>query len=204
MPHVRDIFLTIPRLTDGIRLVATRTAISCAGLFVVSTLTRWRARSIRLDTSLGGGPRPACQQAGRQPALPAPGPAHGTSTAALTLWSSPLPHPGDAWRRVPGPSTKTLTSPSRRLARRQPQPPRTALSAGGMGTADDQCDLIRANDYPTRTIAAPEGPAQSDPHPGLSRSDSRSQPVGSPARTHDHYDPEHPGLIRVAFGVCCP
>jgi hypothetical protein len=49
VPDVRDIFVTIPRFTDGIRLVATPTAISCAGLFVVSTLTRWGARSILLD-----------------------------------------------------------------------------------------------------------------------------------------------------------
>ena len=49
MPDVRDIFVTIPRFTDGIRLVATPTAISRADLFVVSTLTRWEARSILLD-----------------------------------------------------------------------------------------------------------------------------------------------------------
>ncbi len=41
--------MTIPRCTDGIRLVATPTAISCAGLLVVSTLTRWKARSILSD-----------------------------------------------------------------------------------------------------------------------------------------------------------
>jgi hypothetical protein len=41
--------VTIPRFTDGIKLVVTPTAISCADLFVVSTLTRWRARSILLD-----------------------------------------------------------------------------------------------------------------------------------------------------------
>ncbi len=41
--------MTIPRFTDGIRLVATRTANSCASLFVISTLTRWGARSILLD-----------------------------------------------------------------------------------------------------------------------------------------------------------
>ncbi len=41
--------MTIPRLTDDIRLVATRTAISRAGLFVASILTRWRAQSILLD-----------------------------------------------------------------------------------------------------------------------------------------------------------
>lgn len=41
--------MTIPRFTDGIRLVTTPTAISCAGLFVVSTITRWRTRPIQLD-----------------------------------------------------------------------------------------------------------------------------------------------------------
>jgi hypothetical protein len=41
--------VTIPRFTDDIRLVTTPTAISYAGLFVVSTLTRWRARPIQLD-----------------------------------------------------------------------------------------------------------------------------------------------------------
>lgn len=46
---VRGLFVTTPRLLDGIRLVATRSAISCAGLFVVSTLTKWGARSILLD-----------------------------------------------------------------------------------------------------------------------------------------------------------
>jgi hypothetical protein len=39
--------------------------------------------------------------------------------------------------------------PSRRCARRQREPPRTALSAGGMWAADDRRDLIRASDYPT-------------------------------------------------------
>ncbi len=52
MPHVRGIFVTIRRFADGIRLVATRTTTSCAGLFVASTLTRWRARSILLDAVL--------------------------------------------------------------------------------------------------------------------------------------------------------
>lgn len=41
--------MTGVRCADSIRLVATRTAISCAGLFVVCTLTRWGARSIVLD-----------------------------------------------------------------------------------------------------------------------------------------------------------
>lgn len=39
-----------PRLRDGIRLVATKLAISCAGLFVVSTLVKWGARSILTDS----------------------------------------------------------------------------------------------------------------------------------------------------------
>ncbi|MGH3866495.1 MAG: hypothetical protein ACRDQ4_10230 [Pseudonocardiaceae bacterium] len=34
-------------------------------------------------------------------------------------------------------------------AQRQLEPPRTALSAGGMWAADDRRDLIRASDYPT-------------------------------------------------------
>jgi hypothetical protein len=38
--------MTTPRLHDGMRLVSTRTAINCAGLFVVSTLTKWGARTI--------------------------------------------------------------------------------------------------------------------------------------------------------------
>lgn len=52
MPNVWGTLVTIPRFTDGIRLVATRTAISCAGLFVAYTLTRWRARSILLGAVL--------------------------------------------------------------------------------------------------------------------------------------------------------
>jgi hypothetical protein len=39
------------------------------------------------------------------------------------------------------------TSP--RSAQRQLDPPRTAVSAGGMWAADDRRDLIRASDYPT-------------------------------------------------------
>lgn len=49
MSGVRGVFVTGVRCADGIRLVATRTAISCAGLFVVCTLTRWGARSILRD-----------------------------------------------------------------------------------------------------------------------------------------------------------
>lgn len=41
--------MSTPRFGDEMRLVATRSAISCAGLFVVSTLTRWGAESILLD-----------------------------------------------------------------------------------------------------------------------------------------------------------
>jgi hypothetical protein len=52
VPNLRGIFVTIPRFTDGIRLVATPTAISCAGLFVVSTLTRREARPMLLDAVL--------------------------------------------------------------------------------------------------------------------------------------------------------
>ena len=38
--------MSTPRFHDGMRLVSTRTAINCAGLFVVSTLTKWGARTI--------------------------------------------------------------------------------------------------------------------------------------------------------------
>jgi hypothetical protein len=38
--------VSTPRLHDSMRLVSTRTAINCAGLFVVSTLTKWGARTI--------------------------------------------------------------------------------------------------------------------------------------------------------------
>lgn len=42
-----------------------------------------------------------------------------------------------------------VDGPSRRSAQRQLEPPRTAVSAGGMWAADDRRDLIRASDYPT-------------------------------------------------------
>ena len=38
--------MTTPRLHDGMRLVSTRTAITCAGLFVVSTLRNWGVQTI--------------------------------------------------------------------------------------------------------------------------------------------------------------
>ena len=38
--------MSTPRFHGSIRLVATRTAITCAGLFVVSTLMKWRVRTI--------------------------------------------------------------------------------------------------------------------------------------------------------------
>lgn len=38
--------MTTPLCHDGLRLVATRSAINCAGLFVVSTLTKWGVRTI--------------------------------------------------------------------------------------------------------------------------------------------------------------
>jgi hypothetical protein len=38
--------VTTPLCHDGLRLVATRSAINCAGLFVVSTLMKWGARTI--------------------------------------------------------------------------------------------------------------------------------------------------------------
>ncbi|MGH3915730.1 MAG: hypothetical protein ACRDTC_20320 [Pseudonocardiaceae bacterium] len=38
-----------PRFADELRLVAIKSAINCAGLFVVSTLTKWGARGILLD-----------------------------------------------------------------------------------------------------------------------------------------------------------
>jgi len=49
---VRGVLVTAPLLHDGLRLVATKSAINCAGLFVVSTLTKWGARSILLDAVL--------------------------------------------------------------------------------------------------------------------------------------------------------
>jgi hypothetical protein len=36
--------VTTPLCHDGLRLVATRSAINCAGLFVVSTLMKWGAQ----------------------------------------------------------------------------------------------------------------------------------------------------------------
>lgn len=42
-----------------------------------------------------------------------------------------------------------VDGPSRRSAERQREPPRTAISAGGIWAADDRRDLIRASDYPT-------------------------------------------------------
>ena len=44
------VLVTLPRLHDDLMLVATRPAINCAGLFVVSTLTRWRVQSILVDS----------------------------------------------------------------------------------------------------------------------------------------------------------
>jgi hypothetical protein len=38
--------VSTPRLHDGMRLVSTRTAINCAGLFVVSTLMKWGVRTV--------------------------------------------------------------------------------------------------------------------------------------------------------------
>lgn len=38
--------MSTPRLHDGMRFVSTRSAINCAGLFVVSTLMKWEARTI--------------------------------------------------------------------------------------------------------------------------------------------------------------
>jgi hypothetical protein len=43
---VRVAFVSTPRFSQGFRLVATRSAISCAGLFVASTLAKWRLLSI--------------------------------------------------------------------------------------------------------------------------------------------------------------
>jgi hypothetical protein len=43
----------------------------------------------------------------------------------------------------------SVDGPTRRCAQRQLEPPRTAVSAGGMWAADDRRDLIRASDYPT-------------------------------------------------------
>ncbi len=38
--------MSTPRFHDSMRLVSTRTAITCAGLFVVSTLMKWGVRTI--------------------------------------------------------------------------------------------------------------------------------------------------------------
>ncbi len=38
--------MSTPRFHDGMRLVSTRTAINCASLFAVSTLTKWGMRTI--------------------------------------------------------------------------------------------------------------------------------------------------------------
>ncbi len=38
--------MSTPRFSQGFRLVATRSAITCAGLFVASTLAKWRLLSI--------------------------------------------------------------------------------------------------------------------------------------------------------------
>ncbi len=42
--------MSTPHFQDGIRLVATRTAMSCAGLFVVSTLMKWALRCFKWVT----------------------------------------------------------------------------------------------------------------------------------------------------------
>jgi hypothetical protein len=42
-----------------------------------------------------------------------------------------------------------VDGPSQRCAQHQREPPRTAVSAGGMWAADDRRDLIRASDYAT-------------------------------------------------------
>lgn len=42
-----------------------------------------------------------------------------------------------------------VDGPSWRCAQRQREPPRTAVSAGGMWATDDRHDLIHASDYPT-------------------------------------------------------
>lgn len=49
---MRWALVTAPRFGDEIKLVATRAAINCAGLFAVSTLTKWGARSILRDSAL--------------------------------------------------------------------------------------------------------------------------------------------------------
>ena len=38
--------MSAPRFHDGMRFVPTRTAINCAGLFVVSTLMKWGVRTV--------------------------------------------------------------------------------------------------------------------------------------------------------------
>lgn len=48
---MRGIFVSTPRFHDGLRFVATRTAISCSRMFVAYPLGRWGATSI-LDGAL--------------------------------------------------------------------------------------------------------------------------------------------------------
>jgi len=40
---VPEAFVTTPRFADGLRLVATRSAITCSRLFVAYTLDKWGA-----------------------------------------------------------------------------------------------------------------------------------------------------------------
>ncbi|MGH8544740.1 MAG: ATP-binding protein, partial [Gammaproteobacteria bacterium] len=47
-----NVLVNTPLLRDGLRLVATQSAINCAGLFVVSTLNKWGVRGILLDAVL--------------------------------------------------------------------------------------------------------------------------------------------------------
>jgi hypothetical protein len=61
----------------------------------------------------------------------------------------PTPEPAQHEETSASTVNDSVDELSRRSPQRQREPPRTAVSAGGMGAADDRRDLIRASDYPT-------------------------------------------------------
>jgi hypothetical protein len=73
--------------------------------------------------------------------------------ANVTSDGDTVVEPTPAPARHEGTSAPTVREggdgPSRRCTQRQREPPRTAVSAGGMWAADDRHDLIHASDYPT-------------------------------------------------------
>ncbi len=60
----------------------------------------------------------------------------------------PPPEPARHEQTSPPTVNDGVDGPSRRSPQRR-EPPHTAISAGGMGAAEDRRDLIRASDYPT-------------------------------------------------------